>query len=224
MGILPYWDRNVDLEIVPWMPYGVDFSPVSVNTLHSEQVGKIAAMALELDSELLCIEGTTTGQVGSLFRENLILPGRSPALMPGFSMVFGYSQPMETFLGLFADAFPGISAGLALCGVWDRTMLVDECKVIVLVSDSALFNEQGCLTALSELLQNSQTGGKARGSSSFFAEQFGYRRFSIPFETDDITELSITKVLFDFEFEATRKIVGPAPEVAFPNHSFEDIP
>jgi hypothetical protein len=59
--------------------------------------------------------------------------------------------------------------------------------------------------------------------TSFFAEQFGYRRFSIPFETDDVTELSITKILFDFEFEATRNVVGPPPEVAFPSHSFEDV-
>jgi len=223
MGILPYWDRNVDLEIVSWMPYGVDFSPVSVNALYSEPIGLIAETALELGSELFCIEGTTMGQVGSLFRENLILPGRNGPVAPGFSMVFGYSKAMETFLGLFADAYPGISAGLALCGVWDRSMLVDECKVIVLVSDNALFNEQGCITALSELLQASASENHVRGNS-FFAEQFGYRRFSIPFETDDITELSITKLLFDFEFEATRQFVGPPPEVVFPNHAFEDVP
>jgi hypothetical protein len=130
---------------------------------------------------------------------------------------------METFLSLFADVYPGISAGLALCGIWDRTMLVDECKVIVLVSDNPLFDEQGCITALSELLQNSAVESHVRGNS-FFAEQFGYRRFTIPFETDDVTELSITKLLFDFEFEATRQVVGPAPEVVFPNHSFEDVP
>jgi len=222
MGILPYWDKNVDLEIVPWIPYGVDFTPVSVNTLHSEQIGRIARIALEMDSELLCIEGMTTGQLGPLFREKLILPDDRTSLVPGFSMVFAYSRPMEAFLGIFAEAFPGISAGLSLCGVWDRTMLVDECKVIVLVSDSPLFNEEGCLDALSELLEKSPAADSGM-RNSFFAEQFGYRRFSIPFETDDVTELCITRVLFDFELEATRQIIGPAPEVAFPNHSFKGI-
>ncbi len=84
---------------------------------------------------------------------------------------------MELLLGLFAQVFPGVSAGLALCGVWDRFMLVDECKVIVLVGDSLLLNESKCLTALQEIMTATATD---KGSSSFFAEQFGYRRFSIP--------------------------------------------
>lgn len=26
-SILPYWDQNIDLDIVPWLPYGMDYSP-----------------------------------------------------------------------------------------------------------------------------------------------------------------------------------------------------
>ena len=213
MGILPYWDQNMDLDIAPWTPYAKDFNPVSVNLLHSDQLGKIASLALGMDSELLFVESAETGQVGPLFRENLLIPGRRRHADGGFSLIFGYSAMMEALLGLFAQVFPGVSAGLALCGVWDRFMLVDECKVIVLVGDSLLLNESKCLTALQEIMTATATD---KGSSSFFAEQFGYRRFSIPFETDDITSLSISKMLFYFELDATRSLLGPPPEVSLP--------
>ncbi|MFA5621714.1 MAG: hypothetical protein WC948_03315 [Thermovirgaceae bacterium] len=214
MGILPYWDQNMDLDIAPWTPYAKDFNPVSVNLLHSDQLGKIASLALGMDSELLFVESTETGQVGPLFRENLLIPGRRHHYDGGFSLIFGYSAMMEALLGLFAQVFPGVSAGLAVCGVWDRFMLVDECKVIVLVGDSLLLNESKCFLALQEIMAATATDN---GSSSFFAEQFGYRRFSIPFETDDITSLAISKILFDFELDATHALLGPPPEVSLPD-------
>jgi len=128
--------------------------------------------------------------------------------------MFGYSPMMEALLGLFAQAFPGLKAGLAVCGLWDRSMLVDECKVIVLVGETILINGAKCLKALQEVMSAASTDG---GSCSFFAEKFGYRRFSIPFETDDVTNLSILRLLYDFEFEETRKYVGPPPEVPLPD-------
>jgi hypothetical protein len=214
MGILPYWDQNVDLEISPWAPYGKDFNPISVNSMHSDQLGTIASLALGMDSELMFLESSVTGQVGALFRENLMMPGRRRAQEGGFSVMFGYSQVMEALLGMFAQAYPGLKAGLAVCGVWDRSMLVDECKVIVLVGETLLLNEAGCLNALQQVMLAASTDN---GASSFFAEQFGYRRFSIPFETDDVTNLAILKLLFDFEFDATRAVVGPPPEVSLPD-------
>ena len=214
MGILPYWDQNMDLDIAPWTPYAKDFNPVSVNLLHSDQLGKIASLALGMDSELLFVESSETGQVGPLFRENLFIPGRRHHHDGGFSLIFGYSAMMEALLGLFAQVFPGVSAGLAVCGVWDRSMLVDECKVIVLVGDSLFLNESKCFLALQEIMTATATDN---GSSSFFAEQFGYRRFSIPFETDDITGLAISKILYDFELDATRALLGPPPEVSLPD-------
>ena len=214
MGILPYWDQNVDIEISSWMPYGRDFNPISVHSLHSEQLGSIASLALGMDNELIYVESLETGQVGALFRENLMMPGKRSPSEAGFSVMFGYSPMMEALLGMFAQAFPGLKAGLAICGLWDRAMLVDECKVIVLVGESILINGAKCLMALQEVMSAASTDG---GSCSFFAEKFGYRRFSIPFETDDVTNLSILKLLYDFEFDATRKVVGPPPEVPLPD-------
>ncbi len=213
MGILPYWDQNVDLEITPWMPYGKDFFPVSVNHLHSDQLGRLASLALGMDSELLFVESTETGQVGALFRENLMIPGRRHQPEGGFSVIFGYSAVMEALLGMFTQAFPGIKAGLAVCGVWDRFMLVDECKVIVLVGESLFLNEGKCLSALQEVMTAAATD---RGTSSFFAEKFGYRRVSIPVATAEVTNHAISRRVFDFVFEATRSIVGPPPEVSLP--------
>ena len=49
-----------------------------------------------------------------------------------------------------------------------------------------------------------------------FAEKFGYRRFFIPYETDNPVDLEISRLLYEMEFEETRKWVGPSPEVSFP--------
>lgn len=213
MGILPYWDQNMDLEITPWTPYTKDYYPVSVNLLHSDQLGEIASLALGMDSELLFVESAETGRVGPLFRENLLMPGHRPHHEGGFSLIFGYSAMMEALLGMFTQAFPGVRAGLAVCGVWDRFMLVDECKVIVLVGDSLLLNESKCMRALQAVMSAATSDN---GSCSFFAEKFGYRRFSIPFETDDVTSLAISRILFDFEMDATRALLGPPPEALLP--------
>ncbi|MEA3508807.1 MAG: hypothetical protein U9R40_07815 [Synergistota bacterium] len=220
MGLLPYWDRNIDLEILPWMPYRLDFNPVSSSTAYSEQLGDIASMAFEMDSELLYLESIETGQTGSLFREHLVIPGSHSGEEKGFSIVFGYSAVMEALLGMFAKAYPGLMAGLAICGVWDRAMLVEECKVIVMVGEHVLFNGEQCLSALRDVLNTTAGSG---GLCGFYAEKFGYRRFSIPYETDNVTQLSIARVLYDFELEETRKVVGPPPEVEFPESGFGDI-
>jgi len=211
MGVLPYWDRDVDLDIASWVSYSLDFSPVSINSMYSEQLRSIAALALEVGSEFLYLKSLRSGRVGTLFPDHLIDPERDGGRRLGFSMVFGYSSIMETLTHLLAQAVPGLKAGLTLCGVWDRFMLLDECKVIALASENPFFDEEPFLNMLTEVLQ------KAAGKNSFaafFAERFGYRRGAISYETDDVTQLAISQLLFDFELEETRKIVGPLPQVA----------
>jgi hypothetical protein len=210
MSILPYWDQNVDLDVVNWLPYCLDFNPVSVNGMHSETLKSIAALSLEMDSEFLFLRSMRSGCVGTLFRENLIDPGRDHRLNLGFSMVFGYSRLMEALLHLVSKASLEVKAGVTLCGVWDRDILLDESKVIALVSENPLFEEEKFLDALVEVM--SKAGGKKR-QASFYAERFGYRRFSIPYETDDVQQLAISQLLHDFEFDETRSIVGPRPEI-----------
>ena len=92
MSLLPYWDQNVDLDVVNWLPYCLDFNPVSVNGMYSETLRSIAALSLEMDSEFLYLRSMRSGCVGTLFRENLIDPGRDNRLSLGFSMVFGFAR------------------------------------------------------------------------------------------------------------------------------------
>ena len=44
----------------------------------------------------------------------------------------------------------------------------------------------------------------------------GYRRFSISYETDNLTQMRITQALFDLELDETRELIGPAPEMKLP--------
>ena len=55
-SILPYWDQNIELEIVPWLPYGKDYSPVTVNSMLSPLLGNVAGLAFEMQSEFLLSE------------------------------------------------------------------------------------------------------------------------------------------------------------------------
>lgn len=212
MTFLPYWDRHVDIDMDSWAPYGVDFFPVSVNALHSEALHRIATRAFQLDSEFLCLRSLKSGQIGPLMRGSLFDPGRS-GIDLGFLMVFSYSKAMEALAHLVAEASRGLKAGLTLCGFWDRTILVDESKVIALASGNPLFDEEAFFTVFGDVLEQACEG---MSNSVYFAERFGYRRFTIAYDTDDVTDLRIAQTLFDFEFDETLGIVGPAPELLFP--------
>ena len=52
-SILPYWDQNIELDIVPWIPYGKDYNPVTVNNMLSPVLGSLAGLAFEMNSEFL---------------------------------------------------------------------------------------------------------------------------------------------------------------------------
>jgi len=211
---LLYWNRNVDLDISSWIPYGVDYSPVSANRLHSDRLARIASFAMDMDSELLFLRSFQSGNGGTLFRDHLYDPDRSGEAELGFTLVFTYSKAIEDLLAGLEAKYGNIRAGLTLCGVWDRSVLLDECKVVALVSEDPFFDEDRFLEGLEG--DFSAVVGSRHGSAGFFAERFGYRRGSIPYETDDVVQMAIAQVLFDITLEETRRIVGPPPEVAFP--------
>ena len=93
-------------------------------------------------------------------------------------------------------------------------MLVDECKVLVLVSEDPFFDEGTFFKSLQKSFQH--ISGRESSNISFFAEKFGYRRFSISYETDNLTQMRITQALFDLELDETRELLGPAPEMKLP--------
>lgn len=213
-SILPYWDQNIELDIVPWIPYGKDFSPVTVNSMYSPLLGNVAGLAFEMKSEFLYLRSFLSGSVGTMARQNMIDPARNRGIDLGFTMIFTYSEPLEKVILPLLKKYQSMKAGLTLCGIWSDNVLVDECKVIMLVSDDTFFDE----TSFLESLQSSfrQSSGRKDSNISFFAEKFGYRRFSISYETDNLTQMQITQALFDFELEATKEVLGPAPELPMP--------
>mgnify|MGYP003591255451 CR=1 FL=1 len=213
-SILPYWDQNIDLDIVPWLPYGKDYSPVSVNKMISPMLGSLAGLAFEMESEFLYLRSFQSGNVGTMARQNNIDPGRNGGIEFGFTMVFTYSEPMEHALLPLMGSFPALKAGLTLCGIWSSGVLIDECKVIALVSEDPFFNETLCFAAMQKSFQH--FSGRKKSNLSFFAEKFGYRRFSISYETDNVTSMQITQALFDFELDFTNEVIGPAPELKLP--------
>ena len=212
---LPYWDQNVNLEIASWMPYGIDFNPVSVNALYSERFANIARLAFGFGSEFFYLRSSGNGYVGTMARESLMYPDKNSEDADGFRIVFSYSPSIERILESVAREQLNVYAGLTLCEIWDRSVLVDECKVVALASDDPLFDEDQFLNHLEQALKQSE---EVKNSNlAFYAEKFGYRRFTIPYETDNVIQMEISQLLFEFELEETLEIVGPSPEVSLPS-------
>jgi hypothetical protein len=111
------------------------------------------------------------------------------------------------------DEESDLEAGVSFCCLWDRDILLESFKAIILVSSNPFFDENEFLSRLAALLEKNTS---SEANLPFFAEKFGYRRFFIPYETDNLVNLEISRLLFEMEFEETRKWVGPSPEVAFP--------
>ena len=213
MPPLPYWDSNVDMEVASWFPLRMDYKPVSINSHHSAVLSRIAALSLRMNSEFFCLTSLRSGYIGTLLRDSMIVPGRGGRIGLGFAMFFGYSAPMEELLSTLSEGEEDIEAGVSFCCLWDRDIMLESIKTIVLVSGDPLFDEESFLERLSTALEGRAL---AQASLPFFAEKFGYRRFFIPYETDDLVHLEISRLLFEIEFEETRKWVGPSPEVSFP--------
>ena len=197
------------------MPYGIDFNPVSVNALYSERFANIARLAFGFGSEFFYLRSSGNGYVGTMARESLMYPDKNSEDADGFRIVFSYSPSIERILESVARGQLNVYAGLTLCEIWDRSVLVDECKVVALASDDPLFDEDQFLNHLEQALKQSEE--VQNSNLAFYAEKFGYRRFTIPYETDNVIQMEISQLLFEFELEETLEIVGPSPEVFLPS-------
>jgi hypothetical protein len=201
----------MEFDIETWVPYGCDFKPVTINSLFSDALGNIADMALRLESEFLYLEMGGGCPVGTLVPENLIRPYTGSKDSASFAMVFSYSQGMEGVLYDLVREGSYFGAGITICGIWRSAILLDECKVLVVASENPLFDADEFLDSLEQALRVSKKS--ENGNVPYYAEKFGYRRYSIPYETDDVTQLQISQLLSGFEFDEIRRYVGPQPEL-----------
>jgi hypothetical protein len=213
MRLLRYWSSDLDLEVASWFPFGVDYKPISINMLHSLQLERIAGLCLGVGSEFFFMTSALSGSVGSLMRDNFYKYEKPDSIHLGFMMLLGYSEKMEKLLCRSLSDVDQIRAGIAFCSLWNRTFLLENMKVIVLISDVILFDEEEFLTVFESMLSD---GDDKRGNVAYFAEKFGYRRFHMAYETDDLLQLQISKLLYEMEFPETRRMVGPSPEMPFP--------
>ncbi len=217
----------MEFDIESWVPYKYDFKPITTNSLFCDALGHIAELAMRMDSEFLYMEAAGSCPVGTLVPENLIRPRteesedelfcewnapKEAAATRNFAMVFSYSRGMEKILFDLVGAEGGFGVGITLCGIRKSEILMDQCKVLVVASGSPLFDSDDFLRRLGDAMEGG--GASSGGNVPYFAEKLGYRRCAIPYETDDVTDLMITNMLLSFEFEATREIVGPIPEVS----------
>ena len=222
----------MEFDIETWVPYKYDFKPITTNSLFSDALGHIAALAMRMDSEFLYMETADSCPVGTLVPENLIRPHMAcveeeeevedhfgersaPKEVAGprnFAMVFSYSRGMEKVLFNLAGTDGAFGVGITLCGIRKSEILMDQCKVLVVASGSPFFDTDDFLRRLGVAMEEGDD--PSGGNVPYFAEKFGYRRCAIPYETDDVTDLMITNMLLSFEFDETREIVGPIPEVS----------
>ena len=212
--MLSYWSSDLDLEIASWFPFGVDYKPVSINSLHSLQLKRIAALCLGVGSEFYFMTSMWSGCVGSLMRDNFYKNSSGHAVSLGFMMLLGYSPQMEKLLCRKLAEQKDIKAGVAFCSLWNKTLYLENMKVIVLVSDSLLFSEDDFLVDFESMFKDETSPDHS--NVSYFAEKFGYRRFCMAYETDDLLQLRISKLLYEMELPETRQMVGPSPEMPFP--------
>jgi len=204
--------------VAPWFPIGVDYKFVSINSLYSARLRNIAALSVVIDSEFLFMSSIHSGYVGSFLRENLFTTNARIGFNLGFVLLLGYSQRIESLIEKMQknEESGALKAGITWCAIRREGMLLGNLKSIALVSEDILFDEEVFLahfeTALSENIKKS---GK-KSNIPYYAEKFGYRRFFIPYETDNITDMNVSRLLIEMEFPETKQATGPSPEINFP--------
>jgi hypothetical protein len=202
----------MEFDIETWVPYRCDFNPIKTNHLFGDALGRIAKMAMMLESEFLYMEFGGACPMGALVPENIIRP-HTTSEGGNFAMVFSYSRGMERVLYELFQKSDVFGAGITLCGIWKSAILLEECKVLMVASGSPMFDVENFLDALDSALSTQDSDANI----PYFAEKFGYRRFAIPYETDNVIDLQITHMLSKFEFPETRCFVGPEPELSLEN-------
>lgn len=210
---LPYWDSELDVEVGPWGSFKMEHRPVSAPALYSPQMGRLANEAMALESEFLYMNGLGMGAAGSMIWENSLLLMDEVPVLPMFTLIFGYSRKIESFLSDFLLSRQGLKGGVTVCTFWQDEVPIVHYKVAAVLGTVPLVDEEQCISSLIDAMARR----KDRDSSlSYFAEKLGFLRAPVPYETDRPGDLSVTEKLQSFQLAATREVLGPSPSVPMP--------
>lgn len=216
MNHLPYWESDLDFEVSDLFPYDMDWRPVSVNKFYGEKMVGLAKGALALGSEFLYVSGLGSGIAGTMIWDGD--PEGMPGFSLGFTLMFGYSPAMEDVVFHVLNEGDESGESALIAGVTEcifRSAIVPRGarKIIMMATPLPLKDE-------ARFIDDLISGMKRHCSSDrlipYYAEKFGFRRSSVPYETDDVMDLRIASVLHSFEMSETRKVVGPPPDVEMP--------
>ena len=216
--ILPLWSSEIHVEIPSWFPWGRDYRPVSLSRFQDGTLKDIAAMSFDLESELYFMSSPGDGYVGSMAREKYFNAAPDEAFHLGFLIVFAYSEIIEKALiasiALNKGA-KGLSPGIASCSLWRGGVLEERTRVIVVVSDDPFYDcteyLEGLAVTLYEIIKIVRPP-----SLAYYAEKFGYSRFSLEWEGLNPYDVSVTQVLSEIENDGAKDIVGGSPVINFP--------
>lgn len=216
--LLPFWNAELSVEISSCFPFGKDYQPVSVNRFYSKTLKEIAALCLDLEGEFFFVASPVTGCVGNLPRENFFKYGTGVSLNLGFFLVLGFSENLEKAIILSlvgSKNAKGLSAGLAECSLKRQGIFQSKAKVIAVVSDDPFFDGTEYLQDLVSVLRGFK---KFTGASdlAYYAEKFGYDRFSMGWENENPLALKISQIISEFQYDGTREIVGGSSRADLP--------
>ncbi len=166
---------------------------------------------MRLSSEFFCLTSLQSGYAGTLLRDSMFIPASSAGSISA-SPCSSATRPHGGGRGSLLESQGDIEGGVSFCTLWDRDIILESFKAIILVSGNPFFSEDDFLDRLGVVLEKSVS---SQANMPFFAEKFGYRRFFIPYETDNPVDLEISRLLYEMEFEETRKWGGPRRKSPF---------
>ncbi len=202
----------------PCFPFGKDYQPVSVNRFYDKTLKEIAALCLDLEGEFFFVASPLIGCVGSLPRENFFKYGAGGSFNLGFFLLLGFSEKLERAVILSlarSKDSKNLFAGIANCSLRSHGIFQGNAKAIAIVSDDPFYDGTEYLNDLAMILYEFK---KFTGSSdlAYYAEKFGYDRFSVGWENENPTALKISQIISEFEYNGTKEIVGGSSRADFP--------
>ena len=218
--LLPFWNSDIYVDIASWFPFGKDYYLTSVNKFYDEyDLKKISEGCLDFGSEFYFMSSPLTGCIGNFTRDSLFKQRQDAGLNLGFLMMLGYSPEIEKLLcGVIAppEFAENLTAGITKCSLWENGRLIGRSDVIVIVSDDPFFDCTEYLAVLDVVLSEFKTIIKT-SDLSYYAEKFGYDRFSILWENEKPYDSKINQVLSELKYESSREIVGGPSSIDFPS-------